>query len=138
MNTIESKIFTEDFESFFNEFLSPIQIAIATCDNDSMNFMIHKSTIEDYKHAQYSCYSIPSLLRVLLTKSTLLNEEMIQELFQENIKEFCYILDWGDIKKIIIFSLKNVTLFTDLSFTKELINKRERILELFNGELYEK
>lgn len=125
---IESNEFSSELINFFKDILKPLKIAYATSEDSFLNFVFHISNIDTIKPSTLSVYEIPSLMRVLLTKENILPEEEILKIYPNDEKQICYILEWGKRKSIVIFSLKEATIFADHFFSKDLLNKRETLL----------
>lgn len=129
---IELDGFSSELRIFFKDIIKPLKIAYATCEDDFLNFKFHLSNIDNINQGIFPTYEIPSLMRVLLTKENILPPESILELYPNEEKQICYILEWGKRKSILIFCLKNATLFADHLFSKEILNKRDILLKILH------
>ncbi len=122
-----------DLENFFCDMISPLNIKYLQCSDSWLNFKTVFATNIEELDTVTSVYNIPSLMRVLLEKSNIINEQSINELFTGNSTEICFILDWSTQKKILVFSLDGAKHFADMQFSKEIILAREYLIELFSG-----
>lgn len=129
---IELDGFSSELTNFFKDIIKPLKIAYATCEDEFLNFKVHLSNIDNINLGTFSTYEIPSLMRVLLTKENILPEESILEIYPNQEKQICYILEWGKRKSILIFSLKDATLFADHLFSKDILNKRDNLLKILH------
>lgn len=136
---VEHSEFPTELVNFFKSTIVPLKMAIGTCFDEHLNFHFKHSNISEYKDQNICVYEIPCLMRILLSKTNVISEDSIIELFADTKKEFCFILEWGKKKTILIFSILEATSFADHQFTKDLTNKRELLLNIVNsmGQVHE-
>lgn len=128
----------EYLSTTLNEFISPLKIAYFTAADENLNFKCIFSNTPLYKKgARYSVYSLTPILRVLLTKGTILEDELIEKIFAKHNNQMSYILDWSEIKKALIFDVEDLDYFEDQTLVKELIKNRESFLQELDRIIYE-
>lgn len=119
---------------FFNELIKPLKMTYAYCNNEALNFRILNSNDSSISKEFYSIYNLPSLMRVLINKTNLLSENDIDTFFVKDKDKLCYVLEWSDSKKILIFTLSDLEFFADKQFSKDITNRRDELMAILDEE----
>lgn len=128
----------EKLTDILKDVMDPISVAYFTAADENMNFKCVFSATPLYREGQnYSIYNIPSLFRLILSKANILPEKEVDSVFENFEKQFCYILEWVDVKKVLVFDIRELNFFEDQALVKELIKERELIVEALDKAVYE-
>ena len=128
----------EKLSNTLKDIISPIKVAYFTATDDNLNFKcIFSSTPLYQKEKKYSIYGITPLFRLILSKANILKEEIVLDIFKDQNDQISYILDWSDIKKVLVIDVKDLDYFEDQSLIKELVKERQNILEELDRIVYE-
>ena len=69
-----------------------------------------------------------------MLKSKIIDEESIEEIFLNDKKEICLVLNFKQKKSFFLLSLEDLTFLKDLQLMKILEKNINEIKELFNNE----
>lgn len=129
----------DKLENLFQGILSPLQVSIFFAESEYANLKCLHSTNGAYQlHQTLSIYDVPSLLRVLSQKADILQETLVEEIYEEESEFLCYVLEWSDhARKIILFNLENAEIFEQEEFTNILRTKQENIREIYQKLYYQ-
>lgn len=128
----------EKLTEVLKDIISPIQVAYFTAADENLNFKCIFSTTSRYKNSEkYSIYNLTPVFRLVLSKANIIPEKSLKEIFEKHNDQICYILDWEEIKKVLIFDLNDLDYFEDQSMVKDLVKFREEILEALDKVVYE-
>jgi hypothetical protein len=128
----------EKLTEILKNIISPIKVAYFTAADENLNFKCIFSTTPLYKKGEkYSIYNLTPLFRLVLSKADIIPEKSLREIFEKHNDQISYILDWEEIKKVLIFDLNELDYFEDQSLVKDLVKYREEILESLDKAVYE-
>ena len=111
-----------EVEDLLEDIIFPIRIAYFKSIDDNLNLKCQFSNIDYYEHTKiFSLYSIKPILRIFLLKSKIIQEEVIEEIFENERKEICIILkDDTQTKDFLILNIENLEYLKDHSLSKVL------------------
>jgi len=128
----------EKLTNTLKDIISPLKVAYFTAADENLNFKCIFSSSPLYeKGRKYSIYGLSPLFRLVLNKANIIEESIIKRVFKQDNNQISYILDWSDIKKVLIFDVEDLDYFEDQSLIKELIKERQNILEELDRVIYE-
>lgn len=124
---------TQDLERIFSKSVKPLRLAIFFNSSELSNYDCLYSTNPLYKNKEtLSVYSIPPLLRTLISKNQILAEEELLNLYENSPCEVCYIHEWNDhSKKIFIFNFDELDIFDVDEFNQTLVENKSDMDKVF-------
>lgn len=124
---------TRDLENIFAKSVKPLRLAILFNTSELSDYDCLYSTNPLYKKKDtLSVYSVPPLLRTLISKNKILEEDELLNLYENSPCEVCYIHEWNDhSKKIFIFNLDDLDSFDVNEFNKTLIQSKLELDKVF-------
>lgn len=118
MEEIEGKV-PSRLISLLEDSIAPLTISYFSPIDKYLNLKCHFSNFTKYNQNEvYSVYNIKSVLRVLLLKSGIVEEQTIEEVFKVDSDEFCVVLGDNDSSDFLVFSTEKLTTFKDQQLIK--------------------
>ena len=107
-------------------------------DNEYEDYECLYSTSPLYESGKsHLLYDIKPLLRVLCLKRKLFSQKLEQDIYQSELQELCFILEWQDhARKILVFDLRDLDHFEDEEFLKIINNENEKLQQMFQKIYY--
>ncbi len=120
MERLESKLPVKII-NLLEDSLAPICVSYFSTTDKYLNLKCNFSNFEKYEQGNtYSVYNVKSILRVLLLKSAIIKENLIEEIFKVDSDEFCLVLNDSKSFDFLVFSTKSLTTFKDQQLLKTL------------------
>lgn len=121
-----------DLENLFNSCLETVHVSFYQNHAEQTDFDCIFTSSKNKVPKQLSYYSHPALLRVLVKKSGILNDELYYQVFDTDTKEFCFISQWSNLKKqFVIFHLQGLNFFDETKFLNTLSESKKKFEQYF-------